>query len=226
MAFPHYNSAVMRRIIIKLLFAGVGLLILSTLVASILINKSAKNKTYSNVQVIPHRHVGLLLGCARLLPSGALNPFYKNRIDAAVVLQRAGKIDDLLVSGESLPSGYNEAADMKADLIQAGIPAEIIYYDPNGFRTLDSVVRALDVFGQTEIIIISQESHNRRAIFIASHRGIDAIGFNAAETGIHDILWDRCREKFAGVSAMLDIFLWKTRPRVLGPKVVIASDSR
>jgi len=216
----------MRRIINRLLVAGVGLLILSTLVANILINKSAKDRTYSDAQAIPHRHVGLLLGCARLLPSGALNPFYKNRIDAAVALQRAGKIDYLLVSGESLPSGYNEAADMKADLVQTGVPAETIYYDPNGFRTLDSVVRAREVFGQTEITIISQESHNRRAIFIARHRGIDAIGFNAAETSIRYILWDRCREKFAGVSAMLDIFVWKTRPRVLGPKVVIASDRR
>jgi SanA protein len=130
------------------------------------------------------------------------------------------------VSGESLPNGYNEAADMKADLVQAGVPAERIFSDPAGFRTLDSVVRAREVFGQTEITIISQESHNRRAIFIARHRGIDAIGFNAAETGIHDILWDRCREKIAGVSAVLDIFLRKTRPRVLGPKVVIASDLR
>ena len=216
----------MRRIIIRLLVAGLGLLILSTLVAGILINKSAKDRTYSDAQAIPHRHVGLLLGCARLLPSGALNPFYKNRIDAAVALQRAAKIDYLLVSGESLPSGYNEAADMKADLVQAGVPAEIIYYDPNGFRTLDSVVRAREVFGQIEITIISQESHNRRAIFIARHRGIDAIGFNAAETSIRYILWDRCRERFAGVSAMLDIFVWKTRPRVLGPKVLIASDSR
>jgi SanA protein len=216
----------MRRIIIRLLVAGLGLLILSTLVAGILINKSAKDRTYSDAQAIPYRHVGLLLGCARFFPSGALNPFYKNRIDAAVALQRAGKIDDLLVSGESLPSGYNEAADMKADLVHAGIPAEIIYYDPNGFRTLDSVVRAREVFGQTEITIISQESHNRRAIFIARHSGIDAIGFNAAEAGIRYISWDRCREKFAGVSAMLDIYLWKTRPRVLGPKVLIASDSR
>jgi len=216
----------MKRIAIILLVALVGISIMSILVAAILVRESARGRTYSDARAIPHRHIGLLLGCARLLPNGTVNPFYQNRIDAAVELYRAGKIDYLLASGESAPNGYNEAADMKASLLQAGIPAERIYSDSAGFRTLDSVVRAREVFGLTEVTIISQEFHNRRAIFIARHRGIDAIGFNAAEVGTDEGLFARCREQFADVSAVLDIFLFRTQPRLLGPKVVLASNHR
>jgi SanA protein len=214
---------IMKRITIAFLVAGVGLPVLATLASAILVAESARGKTYSDARAIPHRHLGLLLGSARLLPSGALNAFYQNRLDAAVELYRAGKIDYLLVSGESQPNGYNEPAEMKASLVLAGVPAEKIYSDPAGFRTLDSVVRAKEVFGQTEVTIISQELHNRRAIFIAGHQGIDAIGFDAAEVGTFYGLLDRCREQFADVNAVLDIFLFRTRPRFLSPKSVIPS---
>ena len=214
----------MKRITIALLVAGIGLPILATLASASIVAESARGKTYTDARLIPHRHVGLLLGAARLLPSGAPNPFYQNRIDAAVELDRAGKIDYLLVSGESQPNGYNEPADMKASLVQAGVPAEKIYSDDAGFRTLDSVFRAKEVFGQTEITIISQELHNRRAIFIAGHNGIDAIGFDAAGVGTLYGLFDDCREQFADVDAVLDLFLFRTRPRLPGPKSVIPAD--
>jgi len=64
---------------------------------------------------------------------------------------------------------------MKEDLIAAGIPEDRIYGDYAGFRTLDSVVRAREIFGQGEYTIISQEFHLERAIFLAKSEGIDAI---------------------------------------------------
>jgi SanA protein len=209
----------MKRITITLLLVAVGVFFGAVLWAAAVVRAAARGRTYMEVRAIPRRHVGLVLGCAQRLPDGGPNPYFRSRVAAAAELYRAGRIDVLLASGESHADGYNEAADLKASLIQDGVPAGRIYCDAAGFRTLDSVVRAREIFGQTAITIISQETHNRRAIFIAAHRGIDAIGFNAAAVATADSSWNRWRERLANVYAVLDIFVFRTRPRLAGPKV-------
>jgi SanA protein len=211
----------MKRRAIMLLLTGASLPVLSILGATSLIDWSASGRTYSDVRLIPHRRVGLVLGCVKFLPGGWPNPFFSYRIEAAAELYRAGKVDYLLVSGDNHVRSYDEAKDMKASLMEAGVPSEKIYCDYAGFRTLDSVVRAREVFGQAEITIVSQEFHNRRAIFIAHHRGLDAIGFNAADVDAYDSFKTRCREQLARVNTLLDVFLFRRQPKFLGPKVTL-----
>lgn len=213
----------MKRRAITLLVVTAVLGLVSIIAAGALINLTARGRTYSDVQLIPHRRVGLILGCAKILPGGYGNPFFQYRVAAAAELFRAGKIDYLLVSGDNHIHAYDEAKDMKNSLVDLGVPHERIYCDYAGFRTLNSVVRARDVFGQTEITIISQEFHNRRAIFIARHRGMDAIGFNAAEVDAYDSFKTRCREQFAKVNTVLDIFVFRRQPKFFGPRVPIGS---
>jgi SanA protein len=117
--------------------------------------------------------------------------------------------------------GYDEATDMKNALIQAGIPAEKIYCDFAGFRTLDSIVRAKAIFDQTELTVISQAFHNQRAIYIARYTGIDAIGFNAKEVNAYHSSSTKFREQFARVKTVLDLCLLGTQPKFLGPKIAI-----
>lgn len=201
--------------------AGLALL----LVPAGMIRRAAAGRLYSDVVSIPHRHVGLVLGCSHRLGNGDPNPFFDSRIQAAVALFRAGKVDYLLVSGDNHTRGYDEATDMQNGLLEAGIPADRIYCDFAGFRTLDSVVRAKTVFGQKEITVISQEFHNQRAIFLARHIGVDAIGFNAAAVDPKDVSGARSRERLARVKAVLDVFLFRTRPKFLGAKVNIGADA-
>jgi len=213
----------MKRRAIKLLLAAAVLVLSSIVGASVLINRAARSRTYSDAQSTPHRPVGLVLGCAKILPNGDANLFFRYRVAAAAELYRAGKIDYLLVSGDNHIHAYDETKDMKSSLVELGVPRDKIYCDYAGFRTLDSVVRARDVFGQTQITIVSQEFHNRRAIFIASHRGLDAIGFNALDVDAYHSFKTRCREQFARVATVLDIFLFRRQPKFLGPKVTIGS---
>ena len=114
---------------------------------------------------------------------------------------------------------------MREGLLQAGIPANRIYSDCAGFRTLDSIVRARDVFGLTQITVVSQEFHNQRAIFLSSHQDIDAIGYNAQDVDLGDASGAHKREKFARMKAVLDIYLLRTRPHFLGPRVSIGVDA-
>jgi len=105
--------------------------------------------------------------------------------------------------------------------LKLGVPANRVYSDYAGFRTLDSVVRAQRVFGQSALTIISQKFHNERAIFIAMHKGMDAVGFNAREVPHADTLLTRCREQLARVRTILDVYLLDTPPKFLGDHIKI-----
>jgi SanA protein len=191
--------------------------------ASFLVERAARGRTYSDSAAIPARRVGLVLGCARLLGGGYRNAFFDNRINAAARLFRAGKVEYLIVSGDNHVRGYDEPQDMKDSLVRAGVPPERIYCDYAGFRTLDSVVRVREIFGQTSITVVSQEFHNQRAIFIARHRGVDAIGFNAAEADAYNSFRTKCRELVARADMLLDLFVLRREPKFLGEKVKLGA---
>lgn len=189
-------------------------------VANYSIEKNAINKTFTNSNEIKKNKVGLVLGTAKILNNGRINLYFKYRIQATVALYKKGKIDFVLVSGDNGNKNYDEPTDFKNELIKKGIPANRIFLDYAGFRTLDSVVRAKEIFGQTSVTIISQKFHNERAIFLAEKNGINAIGFNARDlTGKYG-LKVRIREYFARTKAFLDI-MFGVEPKFLGKKVEI-----
>jgi len=109
---------------------------------------------------------------------------------------------------------------MQAELIKRGIPADKIVLDFAGFRTLDSVVRAKEIFGQNSFIIISQKFHNERAIFLARKYGIEAYGFNAKDVNKYFGFKTKIREYFARVKVFVD-FTLGIEPKFGGKKVVI-----
>ncbi len=189
--------------------------------ASLLIVSATRGRTYSDPSAIPKRHVGLVLGCSRVLPDGRLNLFFDNRIRAATDLFRTGKVDYLVVSGDNHIRGYDEPTDMKKSLVDAGVPPDRIYCDYAGFRTMDSIVRVRKIFGQTAVTVISQEFHNQRAIFIAQHSGVDAIGFNAPEVDAYDSFKTKCRELIARANMLLDLYVVRRAPKLLGEPVLI-----
>jgi SanA protein len=202
---------------------GAILCLLAIAGASAFVKLSAVGRTFDDPEAVPHRRVGLVLGCPKILSNGRPNLFFRYRIEAAVRLFRAGKVDVLLVSGDDLSPGCSEAADMQEDLTESGVPAGKIYCDGEGLRTLDSVVRAQKIFGQTELTVISQKFHNERAIFIAKRHGMDAIGFNARMPGAFHALRNLCREQLARVKALLDAYLLNTQPKFLGRKIRIGA---
>ncbi|WP_417876801.1 SanA/YdcF family protein [Winogradskyella sediminis] len=179
------------------------------------ISFKAKGLTYDDIDTIPKNKVGLVLGASKWAPSGNINLFYKHRVDAAVALYKAGKIDYILVSGDNGRKDYDEPTDFKNDLVANGIPAEHIFLDYAGFRTLDSIVRAKKIFGQNAITIISQKFHNERAIYIAQHNDIDAVAYNAK-----DVYKTPPREYLARTKARLDL-LFNVTPKFLGDKIAI-----
>ncbi len=181
----------------------------------------ARDHIYDNVKDVPPRMVGLVLGCVKEV-HGRPNAFFESRIEMAAKLFQEGKVQYLLVSGDNHTRGQTEPQDMKAALIKKGVPANHIYCDYAGFRTLDSIVRARKIFGQPDFTIVSQRFHNERALYMARRFGMeDSVAINAEDVNTESMLKMYVREVFARFMAVLDVELLNTRPRFLGEKIEI-----
>ena len=108
---------------------------------------------------------------------------------------------------------------MRRALVKRGVPEDRIVSDPRGMRTLDSVVRAKEIFGTDTVLLISQRFHNERAIYLAKANGIRAYGFNARDVDTQAGLKTRLREVGARVLMWLDVNFLNTRPSHLGKKI-------
>lgn len=194
--------------------------VICILVCNLIIENHSSAKLYSDIDTIPENNVGLLLGTSPKLGNGKNNLYFDYRILATVDLYNARKINYVLISGDNRKRGYNEPEEMKNALLQKGIPENVIHLDYAGFRTLDSVVRAKEIFGQSRFTIISQCFHNERAIYLANSYGIDAIGFNAKDVDVYNGLKTQIRELLARVKMFLDLAINK-QPHFLGDKVRI-----
>lgn len=203
---------------IKIILLLIVFVALSVFIIYHWVSFRAKDSLYDDVNTIPNNKVGLLLGVNKFTYNGTTNLFYKYRLDAAVALFKAGKIEYILVSGDNSRKNYDEPTSFKNDLIAKGIPENKIFLDFAGFRTLDSVVRAKDIFGQNSITIISQKFHNERAIYLANHFDIEAVGYNAKDVKNRNSMI--FREYLARSKAFLDI-IFNVKPKFLGEQITI-----
>ena len=200
------------------LFATIILVIVTVYICNRAIENASKGKLYDDVNKVPYHRVALLLGTSKYLSRHTLNYYYLYRIEAAVNLIKAGKVKYIIISGDNGTVSYNEPYRMRTDLMRAGIDSSIIYMDFAGFRTFDSMVRLKEIFGQDSATVISQEFHNKRALYIAEQEGIHAIGFNAKDVPSALGFKVQTREKFARVKVFLD-YLFSNKPKFLGAKI-------
>lgn len=195
--------------------------VLFTLYANIRVENSAKSRIYADVGSIPRNRVALLLGTNPLNRMGRPNSYFTNRINTAAALYHAGKIDYIIASGDNHTRRYDETTSMRDSLMAHGVPEDRIIPDYAGFRTLDSVVRAKEVFGCDSLTIISQADHNARALYLAEANGISAVAIAAPlRAGRLVRIRLALREWLARDKKMLDLLTGK-RPRFLGEKIDI-----
>lgn len=204
-----------RLVLLLVLLFGVGLLL-----PSVWIVASTRGRCTPDLDGLPKRLVGVVLGTSRRIPNGGPNYHYGNRIEAAARLFKSGKVQYLLLSGSHSGRYYDESAMMAEDLVQLGVPRNRLVLDRDGFRTLDSVVRAGAIYGQQSFIVVSQRFHNQRAVFLARAHGFDAIGFDAPDVGMVRGFHTMVRECFARVAAVLDV-IGGTQPRTMGDPILI-----
>lgn len=120
----------------------------------------------------------LVLGC-QVKSDGTPSPMLRDRILQGVALYELGVSDTLLMSGDSREADYDEVGAMRALAEENGVPTEAIVTDPYGLSTYDSVLRAMKLYGYDKIVIVTQEYHLYRALYIAEECGIEAYGVSA-----------------------------------------------
>jgi SanA protein len=166
------------------------------------------NRVFGKIDNLPENEVGLVLGTAKWAGEGKLNRFFAYRMDAAFRLYKSGKIRRLLLSGNGIDPGRGEPEQMRNELLARGIPGDALSLDNQGVRTLDSIVRAKQVYGLNQMTIISQEFHNRRALYFCRAYGVNAVGFNAEDVPPSEGRWTFLRESLARIDAVLEIALF------------------
>ena len=190
------------------------------LYANYIIENSTKDKIYNSIENLPSNRVGIVLGTSKYLSNGYINYYYKYRLNAAYNLYNKNKIEFILISGDNSTKEYDEPSTFKNDLIALGVPESKIYLDYAGFRTLDSMVRAKEIFGLEKFTVISQKFHNQRAVFLANKFDMQAIGYNAKNVSKRYGFKTNLREKLARVKAFIDV-LFNVQPKFLGDKIEI-----
>lgn len=206
-------------------FSGGILLLLFILFINYRVKRIADGKIFTDVQSIPENSVALVLGTSHYLVNGHPNEYFTTRIDAAAELYFAHRVRKILVSGDNSQANYNEPEEMKNELVKKGIPPEDIVLDYAGFRTFDSMVRAREIFGLNNFIVVSQQFHCERAIYIAHAKHIDVTAY-AAKDPVYTSTKTSLREYPARVSAFLDCYILRTSPHFYGEKIrVFENDS-
>lgn len=198
----------MKKIIFKITSIFVLTVLSSILIINYTISRNTSDKLYDSTLSIPINKYGLILGTSKTSRSGKDNHYFVNRIDAAVALINAGKIQYLVISGDNKNEDYNEIKDIKEALLKKGISSSILLYDPKGFDTYKSIDNLSEWLKKDTVTIISQKFHNQRAVFIANEKGINAIGYNAKSVSKSYGFLTSLREHLARIKMIFDLYIF------------------
>jgi SanA protein len=211
----------------KKLYTAITVIILAVIMVFIInayIVSSVKNLIYTSPDKVPAAYTALVLG-AHVSKEGIPSNFLKDRLDMALDLYKRGKIKRFLLSGDHGTLNYDEVNNMRYYLLEQGVDTKDIFLDHAGFDTYNSVVRAKEIFQVTEMIVVTQEFHLSRALFIAQHKNIKAYGIIADKDNYGSLQYLKFREKIARLKAFWEVLINK-RPHFLGEKIPITGDSR
>lgn len=164
----------------------------------------------------------LVLGCL-VKNSGEPSHMLEDRLRRAVELYHAGVAPKLLMSGDHGQKDYNEVEAMKQYAIEHGVPSEDIFMDHAGFSTYESCYRAKEIFGVEKIILVTQEYHLYRALYIAEKLGLEVYGVNADYRTYYNQKMRDIREILARVKDFFYV-VFRPEPTYLGEEIPISGD--
>lgn len=207
--------------IFRLLLTGFFAVILFFAACNAWVIMSTSDRVYTNLSEVPDTNVGLVLGTSKRFANGQPNSYFEHRMDAAARLYLEGKVKHLILSGDNRTQYYNEPADMRKALVKRGVPDSVITADNAGLRTLDSVVRSYRIFGQKEIIVVTQQFHSYRAVFIGRYHNVNTYAFTAETLPLRSSANLLFREFLARPMAVIDLYVLKKDPAEIGEEIFV-----
>ena len=206
--------------LVKFIFICACIAIILVGLSRLAMIEGAKDNTF-DVSSVPVAQVALVPGAgitADDRPTLAL----RDRIDGAIELYRAGKVQKILMSGDNSSIYYNEPGAMANYAIEQGIPESDIVLDYAGRRTYDTCYRAKEIFGLESVIITTQKYHLPRMVFLCEQLGLNTVGIPVEQSNYllnRYILWN-VREVLATLAAYLDIYVLKPEPILGSPEPI------
>lgn len=185
--------------------------------------KSSSEFVYRDAGVIRSCEVAIIFGAK--VRGGQMSPMFEDRVTSALDLYRAGKVKKILVSGDHGRAEYDEVNVAKDFLASNGVDVDDIFTDYAGFDTYDTLYRAKEIFGVESAILVTQEFHLYRAIYIAQSMKMNAIGYSADLHKYRGSEIYNAREVLARVKAYFDVII-KSKPKYLGDEIPISGDGR
>ncbi|MGB0385967.1 MAG: SanA/YdcF family protein [Ardenticatenaceae bacterium] len=181
--------------------------------------ESYYNGSIYNSTETPSEKVAVVFGAA-VYGNGRLSAVLRDRMETAIGLYNAGVVQKLLVSGDNRFDHYDEPGAMMAYAIQRGVPEEDIHPDYAGRRTYDTCYRARHVFGVDSAVLVTQNFHLPRALFICNSLGVKSVGTSADLRPYRGTRWYKVRETGATLLALWDVMSGK-QAEVLGEPLPI-----
>jgi SanA protein len=179
-----------------------------------------------NVDSAPSGRVAIVFG-AGLTRGGYPTAVLRDRVETATQLYFAGKVQKLLMSGDNRTNNYNEPGAMREYALSLGVPSNAIVLDYAGRSTYDTCYRAKAIFGLNTALLVTQQFHLPRALFLCNTRGIEASGVLANNIHYSPLLllvWN-IREQLATVGAFIDVYVSKPIPVLGNPEPIFPEAS-
>lgn len=174
----------------------------------------------------PETDAILILG-ARVYANGNVSLMLNDRLTTGYELYETGKAKKIIVSGDHGRKDYDEVNAMKSFLKEKDVPAEDIFMDHAGFSTYESLYRARDIFQVKKVIIVTQEYHLMRALFVARELGLEAYGVASDKHVYYNVmLRSELREIAARNKDFLTAKIIKPLPKYLGEVIPVTGDGR
>ena len=208
----------MKKLIITFLVIFV---FLTTTILSINYYVILSSKKKINVEIPNNIDCILVLGAG--IWGDSPSPMLQDRLDTAIKLYKDGVSNKIIMTGDHGRTEYDEVNVMKQYAIDAGIPSSDIFMDHAGFSTYESMYRARDIFKAKNILIVTQEYHLYRAVFIANSLGLNAYGVNADPREYAGQIYRELREILARNKDFAYSII-KPKPTYLGEEIPVFGD--
>lgn len=177
---------------------------------------------------LPEKVDAIIVLGAGVREDGTPSDILTDRLSTSLDILNMGVEGKLLLSGDHGREGYNEVGTMKDYILKnSNIKEKDIFLDHAGFSTYDSIYRAKDIFKVESAIIVTNEYHLPRALYLAEKLGIDAYGYTSDKREYYYMDAYKKREKIAQLKDFLFVNVLKPEPKFLGDSIPInTSDGR
>ena len=216
------KKKVFGKVIVTLFFLGLAMIAVVFGINAYVV-KSVEDRIITEQAAAEILDVDCILVLGAGVRNGAPSAMLRDRIDAGVSLYMAGASPKIIMSGDHGRKDYDEVNVMKTEALNAGVPSTDVFMDHAGFSTYESMYRAKEIFGAKKIIIVTQQYHLYRSLYIAEQLGLEAYGVAANPRRYAGAAYREAREVLARNKDLVKC-IFKPEPTYLGEAIPVSGD--